>query len=97
MSANDEKVRLKIRLTEEEKAKLEHDAALCGLTQSEYFRQICLGKRPRPKQPPEFWELLDALYEIHDKLERLIWCAPSPEENGETVPGTSCKPAERTA
>ncbi len=71
MSANDEKVRLKIRLTVEEKAKLEYDAALCGLTQSEYFRQICLGKRPRPKQPPEFWELLDALYEIHDKLERL--------------------------
>ena len=30
-----------------------------------------MGKRPRPKQPPEFWELLDALYEIHDKLERL--------------------------
>ena len=71
MSANDEKVRLKIRLTVEEKTKLEYDAALCGLTQSEYFRQICLGKRPRPKQPPEFWKLLDALYEIHDELERL--------------------------
>ena len=75
MSANDEKVRLKIKLTEEEKAKLEHDAALCGLTQSEYFRQICLGQHPRPKQPPEFWELLDALYEVHDKLERLaVYC-----------------------
>ena len=56
MSTNDKKVRLKIRLTVEEKTKLEHDAALCGLTQSEYLRQICLGKRPRPKQPPEFWE-----------------------------------------
>ena len=71
MSTHDEKVRLKIRLTEEEKAKLEYDAALCGMTQSEYFRQICLGKQPRPKQPPEFWELLDALYEVHDKLEWL--------------------------
>ena len=71
MSTNDEKVRLKVRLTEKEKVKLEHDAALCGLTQSEYFRQICLGQHPRPKQPPEFWKLLDALYEIHDKLERL--------------------------
>ena len=80
MSANDEKVRLKIRLTEEEKAKLEHDAALCGLTQSEYFRQICLGKRPRPKQPPEFWELLDALYKIHDKLERLAAYYPEASE-----------------
>ena len=80
MSANDEKVRLKIRLTVEEKTKLEYDAALCGLTQSEYFRQICLGKRPRPKQPPEFWELLDALYEIHDKLGRLAVYYPEMAE-----------------
>ena len=80
MSTNDKKVRLKIRLTVEEKAKLEHDAALCGLTQSEYFRQICLGKRPKPKQPSEFWELLDALYEIHDKLERLAAYYPEASE-----------------
>ncbi len=80
MSTNDEKVRLKIRLAEEEKAKLERDAALCGLTQSEYFRQICLDKRPRPKQPPEFWELLNALYEVHDKLERLTAYYPEASE-----------------
>ena len=81
MSTNDEKVCLKVRLTEEEKAKLKHDAALCGLTQSEYFRQICLGKRPQPKQPPEFWELLDAVYEVHNKLERLIvYCPEAAEE-----------------
>lgn len=80
MSTHDEKVRLKIRLTEEEKAKLEYDAALCGMTQSEYFRQICLGKQPRPKQPPEFWERLDALYEIHDKLERLTVYGPEAAE-----------------
>lgn len=81
MNANDEKVRLKIRLTEEEKAKLEHDAALCGLPQAEYFRQICLGQHPRPKQPPEFWELLDTLYEVHDKLERLVvYCPEMTEE-----------------
>ena len=80
MSTNDKKVRLKIRLTVEEKTKLEHDAALCGLTQSEYLRQICLGKRPKPKQPSEFWELLDALYEIHDKLERLTVYGPGAAE-----------------
>ena len=80
MSVNNEKVRLKIRLTEAEKTKLEHDAALCGLTQSEYLRQICLGKRPRPKRSLEFWELLDALYEIHDKLERLTVYYPEASE-----------------
>ena len=80
MSANDEKVRLKIRLTVEEKTKLEYDAALCGLTQSEYLRQICLGKRPRPKQPPEFWELLDAIYDCHSKLEQLAVYSPEAAE-----------------
>ena len=81
MSTHDEKVCLKIRLTEEEKAKLAHDAALCGLSQSEYIRQVCLGRQPRPKQPPEFWELLAAVYEVHEKLERLaVYC---PEVVGE--------------
>ena len=81
MSVNNEQVRVKIRLTDKEKAKLEHDAALCGLTQAEYLRQICLGKQPRPKQPPEFWELLDAIYELHSKLEWLTaYCPEAVEE-----------------
>lgn len=76
MSANDEKVRMKIRLTEEEKAKLEHDAALCGLSQTEYIRQVCLGRQLRPKPPAEFWELMDALYVWYDALERLAVHCP---------------------
>ena len=80
MSDNDEKARVKIRLTDKEKAKLEHDAALCGLTQAEYFRQVCFGKRPRPKQPPEFWELMDALYALHDTLEQLTAYYPEAAE-----------------
>ena len=76
MSMNDDKVRLKIRLTEEEKTKLERSAALCGLTQAEYLRQLCLGRQPHPKPPAEFWELMDALYMWHDTLERLAVCHP---------------------
>lgn len=68
---SNEKARMKIRLTAEEKAKLEHSAALCGLSQAEYVRQVCLGRQPRPKPPAEFWELMDALYALHDFLERL--------------------------
>jgi len=63
---NNEKVRMKIRLAEEEKAKLKHDAALCGLSQAKYIRQVCLGRQPQPKPPAEFWELMDALYALHD-------------------------------
>ena len=78
---NDKKVRVKIRLTDEEKAKLEHDAALCGLTQAEYLRQICLSRQPRPKQPPEFWDLMDAIYELYGKWEQLtVYCPEAAEE-----------------
>lgn len=33
---SNEKVRIKVYLTGEENQKLEHDSALCGLSQSEY-------------------------------------------------------------
>ena len=40
-----------------------------------------LGQAAKLKQPSEFWELLDALYEIHDKLERLtVYCPEMTEE-----------------
>ena len=41
------KVRIKVRLTEEEKENLERNSALCGLTQSEYIRQLCRGVHPK--------------------------------------------------
>jgi hypothetical protein len=86
MSAKSEKI--KLSLTPEEKAKVKHDAALCGLTQSEYLRQLCLGKQPRAKQPDEFWTLLDALYEVHNTLEQLTAYYPEAAEG--------CRDIERT-
>jgi hypothetical protein len=85
---NDKSKKIKLRLTPEEKAKVKHDAALCGLTQSEYLRQLCLGKQPRAKQPDEFWALLDALYEVHNTLEQLTAYYPEVAEG--------CRDIERT-
>ena len=53
----EEKVRIKARLTEEENQKLEHNSALCGLSQSEYVRQ-----------PEVFWQMMSELYQIHSAL-----------------------------
>lgn len=51
----EEKVRIKVRLTEEENQKLEHDSALCGLSQ-------------KPKPPEVFWQMMSELYQIHSAL-----------------------------
>ena len=82
---NHEKVRMKIRLNEEEKAKLKHNAALCGLSQAEYVRQVCLGRQPRPKPPAEFWELMDALYAWHDTLARLAVYYPETSQESQEL------------
>lgn len=71
MNTKEEKITVRLHLSEEEKAKLEHNAALCGLSQTEYMRQVCLGRTPRPQPPKEFWELMQALYELHHLFERL--------------------------
>ncbi|MFR3992445.1 MAG: plasmid mobilization protein [Angelakisella sp.] len=67
----EEKVRIKVRLTEEEKEKLERNSALCGLTQSEYVRQLCRGIHPKPQPPDVFWELMDELYKVSFRPERM--------------------------
>lgn len=65
---SNEKVRIKVYLTEEENQKLEHDSALCGLSQSEYVRQLCRGICPKPKPPEVFWQMMSGLYQIHSAL-----------------------------
>ena len=71
MNTKEEKITVRLHLSEEERAKLKHDAALCGLSQAEYMRQICLGRTPRPQPPEVFWELMQALYELHHLFEQL--------------------------
>lgn len=66
----EEKVRIKVRLTEAEKEKLERNSALCGLSQSEYVRQLCRGIHPKPKPPGVFWRLIDELYKAHSGLKK---------------------------
>ena len=62
---NKDSVRISVRLFEEEKVQLERSAKICGLSQSEFVRQLCKGKTPKPQPTKEFWQLLEALYEAH--------------------------------
>ena len=67
---NNKKVRIKVRLTEEENEELKRCAAACGLSQSEFIRQLCKGKMPKAKPAKEFWELLNTLYSVHNSFQK---------------------------
>ena len=75
-----EKVRIKVRLTEEENEILKQNSSLCGLTQSEYVRQLCKGIHPKPKPPDSFWELMNELYTVHSSLVECAKYEPSAHE-----------------
>ena len=73
---SDKKV-ITVRLTVEEKQKLETCSILCGLSQSEFIRQLCAGKIPKAKSPREFWELLNVLYSVHSGFKKCAIYEPS--------------------
>lgn len=74
---NDKKVRIKVRLSEEESEKLKRCAAACGLSQSALIRQLCKGKAPKPQSQKEFWEVLEALYSVHNSFKSCAKFEPS--------------------
>lgn len=74
---NDKKVRIKVRLSEEENEKLKHCAAACGVSQAEFIRQLCKGKIPKPQPTKEFWKLLNTLYDVHNGFQKCAEYEPS--------------------
>lgn len=74
---NSKKVCIKVRLTEEENEKLKRWAEVCGLSQSEFIRQLCKSRTPKPKPSKEFWELLNTLYSVHNDFQKCAKYEPS--------------------
>ena len=71
------KVRIKVRLSEEENEKLKRCAAACGLSQSAFIRQLCKGEKPKSQPQKEFWEVLEALYAVHNSFKSCAKFEPS--------------------
>ena len=74
---NKDSVRVSVRLSEEEQVKLERSAEICGLSQSEFVRQLCKGETPKAKPTREFWQLLEVLYEVHKGFKKCAKYEPS--------------------
>ena len=67
MRKND--ARLELRLSREDKIKIEKAAIKCGVSVKEYVLRCCKNKPLQMKPPPEFWELLNYLYTICEELD----------------------------
>ena len=66
--------RLELRLSREDKARIEKAAKKCGLSVKKYVLRCCKGKEVRAKPPDEFWQILNHLYaycENMDEEERM--------------------------
>lgn len=74
---NNKEVRIKVRFSEVENEKLKRCAAACGLSQSEIIRQLCKEKTPKSQPKKEFWELLNALYDVHNGFQKCSKYEPS--------------------
>lgn len=69
-----QKSHIDLRVSPEEKERINRIAARCGLTTSEYLRQRALGFAPRAVPPETFWRFCEVAGEL---MERGI----SPEAN----------------
>ena len=73
-------VPITVRLNEGEHEKLKQCAAACGLSATEFMRQLCKGNAPQPKPKTEFWALLNKLYEVHDAFKKCVPYYPTTAE-----------------
>ena len=70
MKNKEEKIRKSVRLSDGEAATLKANAALCGLTETEYMRQLILGMQPKALPGDRFWDKMNELYACHSRLRR---------------------------
>ena len=70
MKNSKEKIRIGIRLSDEEAADLKAKAELCGLTETEFLRKLILGQQPKALPEDRLWDKMNELYECHSRLKR---------------------------
>ena len=57
-----------LRMSEQESKKLDQWSQAVGISKAEYVRQKVFGKEPQPMPTPAFWNHMDELYALHDRL-----------------------------
>lgn len=59
--------------------------AACGLSATEFMRQLCKGNAPQPQPKAEFWQLMDTLYEVHAAFKKCVPYYPNAAETCQEI------------
>ena len=57
-----------LRMSEQESKKLDQWSQAAGISKAEYVRQKVFGKEPQQMPTPAFWNHMDTLYALNDRL-----------------------------
>lgn len=63
---NIKNITLSFRVSEKEAEHIKRHASKCGLSRSEYARQLVLGYEPRALPPPQLFHLMEKIDTLHD-------------------------------
>ena len=70
-----DKIKISVRLTEQEHKRLKTNAAACALKMEPYIRKLIMGKEIRPRPPDEYVKLLCEINAIGNNINQIAHIA----------------------
>mgnify|MGYP004708067289 FL=1 len=70
-----DKIKISVRLTEQEHKRLKSQATACALKMEPYIRKLIMGKEVRPRPPDEYIKLLREINAIGNNINQIAHIA----------------------
>lgn len=70
-----DKIKISVRLTEQEHKRLKTNATACALKMEPYIRKLIMGKEVRPRPPDEYIKLLREINAIGNNINQIAHIA----------------------
>lgn len=79
-----DKIKISVRLTEQEHKRLKTNATACALKMEPYIRKLIMGKEVRPRPPDEYVKLLREINAIGNNINQIAHIANAEQRISES-------------
>ncbi len=79
-----DKIKISVRLTEQEHKRLKTNATACALKMEPYIRKLIMGKEVRPRPPDEYVKLLREINAIGNNINQIAHIANAEQHISES-------------